>query len=325
MFTEKFDYLYVEPSTYCNLQCPRCPRTYRKDDFSLQHLSLDIFENLLASSLWNKVKTIEYGGNYGDPMMHPALDELINIARARHPMVEQIIHTSGNQSPKVWQKVCSNLTSRDSVLFSIDGLKDTNAIYRQGSRWDWIESALQSCSESYQTMWKFIVFRHNQQQIWPAIETAKSFGVRYFILTLSHLFYGEWENSNGDDPLAPEPQWIAKSSSYADKIHPRCQSSSMHYLAASGEYSPCCWSNRTSSLRWPIDDHTVSFDGLMQHTSLNDLKLSWGQSPLDICKRKCRQSLDSRSSHQQLTLDLQDSLDDLKNQMDQFQKLHQIS
>ncbi len=325
MFTEKFDYLYVEPSTFCNLQCPRCPRTYRKNDYGLEHLSLETFENLLQSSLWENIETIEYGGNYGDPMMHPSLNEILNIGRRERPNVQQVIHTSGNQPPKAWQKIQQALTDRDSVLFSIDGLEDTNSIYRQGSRWDWIESALRQCSKSHQTMWKFIVFKHNQNQIWTAIETAKNFGVRYFILTLSHLFYGEWQNNEGVDPMAPEPAWIAQNGSYGEAVHPRCQTSSMHYLAASGEYSPCCWSNRTPKLRWPMPARTNAFKSLMQTETLTDLKKSWNHSPEEICKRKCRQSLDSRSSHQQLTLDLHDSLADLKKQIAQFQNNNKLS
>ncbi len=317
MFADRFTYLYVEPSTYCNLKCPRCPRTESPDSYDLEHLDSEILARLLNSSLWDNLETIEYGGNYGDPLMHPHLDELIALARDIRPSAKHLIHTSGNQNEKRWTRVLDQLTPQDSVLLSIDGLSKTNSQYRVGAHWEWIEKAIELCVDQVHTIWKFIVFSHNQDQILDTIKHAKRMGVHTFLLTKSHLFNGHWTNNMGMDPMAPNPTWIAQASNPGDRIEPKCQTQSMHYLAANGAYSPCCWTNSNVEMQYPISQE---FGSVMKDSRLLQLKKEWKQMGPPICAKKCRASLSERSSHQQIPLDLSQSQEELAGLVDEFKR-----
>ena len=223
MFTEYFDYLYVEPSSFCNLKCPRCPRTTNKSNYKLENLSVDLFKQFLSDPVWKNVKIIEYGGNHGDPLMNPDLPQFIRWAHEIQPQAKQVVHTSGSHSPNIWKPIVKALTPEDEIYFSVDGLQSSNHQYRVGSRWDWIEQAIQLSADKVPVLWKYIVFNFNQHQILEAIQKAKDLGVSHFLLTKSHLFNGPWLDETGIDPMAPEPQCIAATPDAGSQIEPMCQ------------------------------------------------------------------------------------------------------
>ena len=47
-----------------------------------------------------------------------------------------------NQTKKFWQNLSARLTEEDTVEFSIDGLEDTNHLYRKNSNWQSIMTGL---------------------------------------------------------------------------------------------------------------------------------------------------------------------------------------
>lgn len=322
MLTNKFEYLYVEPSSYCALECPRCPRTYDKKNYKLSHLNKDVFMTFISCSFFKKTRCIEFGGNYGDPIFHPHFEDLIKIAKNNCPEARLIVHTSGHRDPAWWKKIVSLLDKKDSVLFSIDGLKDTNHLYKQKSNWTWIENAIDICSGNVYLAWKFIIFKHNQHQIREAISFAKNKGVNEFILTKSGLFNGEW-SIHGMDPLAPSMEWIAPTSAYTDVIDPKCQKTSRHYLSADGFYSPCCWMDFSREYSIDVskliaDNQTV--DDVFLNPMYKKLSTSWNQTPSRVCLNKCSQKIapTGRSSHSQLTLFLNDDVNDIDIKLSDF-------
>jgi MoaA/NifB/PqqE/SkfB family radical SAM enzyme len=89
------------------------------------------------------------------------------------------------------------LTDEDSITFSVDGLADSNHLYRVNARWDDVEAAIRYCGPRVKTVWKFIVFKHNEHQIEGAKSLAREAGVRDLIFKKSGRFVE-------GDPLAPE-------------------------------------------------------------------------------------------------------------------------
>jgi sulfatase maturation enzyme AslB (radical SAM superfamily) len=68
-----------------------------------------------------------------------------------------------------------------SVTFSIDGLEDTNHIYRINSNWHTIMSNAQAYIQAGgQAAWKFIVFQHNEHQIDTARAVSQQMGFKDF-------------------------------------------------------------------------------------------------------------------------------------------------
>lgn len=321
MFTDFFDYLYVEPSSFCNLKCPRCPRTYDKQSYAPTNLNIDLFSQILESKLWSDLKILEYGGNLGDPLMHPLLPQMINLARKIIPDLCQMIHTSGNHGDSVWRRNLEALTAKDIVLFSVDGLKDSNHIYRIGAKWERIEEAMNLCAGKVRLFWKFIVFKHNQKQVVEAAKIAKAKGFEQFIVTKSHLFYGEWSEADGSDSMAPKAEWVSQRAAGPTIFSPKCQSASMHYISADGKYMPCCWSQNYKEIHFPVEQTEASNDTLhriLKSEQLNSLKSRWQDDPHFFCHKKCRSHIGNRSSHNQLKLNLLQPIDLIEDKIHQF-------
>ena len=176
-----------EITSYCNLQCPQCSRYdsqgFENKHMALKHLDFDrILDNLQISKLTN-LKEVLLQGDHGDPLMHPKifdiLDAFKNVERLR-------IGTNASLLNKErWRRLASypNL----GVTFAVDGLHDTNHVYRIKSNFDKImENAEAFIQAGGKARWKFIVFKHNEHQIEQARELSKKMGFQDFMVRYSN-------------------------------------------------------------------------------------------------------------------------------------------
>jgi hypothetical protein len=318
-FTNKFDYLYVEPTTYCSLKCERCDRTSDPNSYKLTHLTPHSLGTFLKSKKWANLETIEYGGNLGDPLMHDQLDKLIQAAREIQPQASHLIHTSGANRNRIWwENLMKYLTPKDSITFSVDGLRDTNHLYRVNAKWETIEDAMNVCIGKIHTHWKMIVFRHNEHQIREVVRRAKDIGVEWFLLTKSSLF------NPGLDRLKPSPQWISNpKKNTSSKVEPKCVSSSRHFLAADGRYYPCCW---IAVAKQPSVDCLVTdefnFEEIL-HEPVQTFAKTWTSNPHSTCLKNCG-NLDfetsSRTQYNQIEINLSEPFNIIENILEEFSK-----
>ena len=164
--------LHVEASTYCNARCPLCPRSvygYKVEGVYPEiHLSLDKFKECLEQ-LPNR-EYVYFNGNLGDPMMNPNILELSLATGCRTS-----ITTNGSIGSKnTWQQLAKN---NIEARFSIDGLEDTNHLYRQDVEWNKIIDRVKWFIDAGgRAEWKFIVFRHNMHQVEEARQLSKTLG-----------------------------------------------------------------------------------------------------------------------------------------------------
>ena len=69
-----------------------------------------------------------------------------------------------------------------AVIFSVDGLADTNHIYRQGVVWDNVESNMRAFIDAGgRARWDFLIFEHNQHQVEEAEALANKWGCEKFM------------------------------------------------------------------------------------------------------------------------------------------------
>lgn len=109
-------------------------------------------------------------------------------------------HTNGSaRKPDWWRELAQYFKGGgDRLVFSVDGLEDTNPFYRKGSQWAKIlqnmEAAIQAGA---QTRWDFLVFKHNEHQIEDVKKLADSLGFAEFRIRktsrFSSPFSGETE------------------------------------------------------------------------------------------------------------------------------------
>lgn len=173
--------IHVEPTTRCVLECSRCSRTMFPKQFQQVDMPLTQFSSIAEST---QVAAIMLCGTYGDPIYHPELHSMIEIANANHKPLQII--TNGVRSPRWWERTVELMLQNPHphITFSVDGLQDTNHIYRTNSNWDHVLSAMtqvghEAANGNMVAVWKFIVFRHNEHQVDEARALAATLGLQF--------------------------------------------------------------------------------------------------------------------------------------------------
>jgi len=169
--------LHIEPSSYCNASCPGCPRNGYgyplKGFFKETNLHLDDFKELLKQ--FKGVRFITYCGNHGDPMMHPDIATIVQLADCY-----QNISTNGSIGRLETYKALAELNCE--IIFGIDGLEDTNHLYRQGVIWSNLMQRVKTFIDAGgKATWQFIPFAHNVHQVDQARALSKQMGFTDFL------------------------------------------------------------------------------------------------------------------------------------------------
>jgi tetratricopeptide (TPR) repeat protein len=80
----------------------------------------------------------------------------------------------------------------DRVTFSIDGLADTNSIYRQNTNWDKIMQSVNSFIQAGgKAVWHYLIFEHNQHQVESARTLAEKLGFVEFVPKATSRFVAQ--------------------------------------------------------------------------------------------------------------------------------------
>lgn len=184
---ETISLITFELSSHCNSKCPQCPRFdlhgFVQKDLKLQHLPLDVIKTIPLDKM-RKLKIVCFVGNFGDPLMNPELDDIINY------FTNQKIEISTNASLRNVQW-WHNLGKKKNieVTFCIDGLGDTHEIYRRNTSYKKIiENAKSFIQAGGEAIWQFIVFKHNETQIQEAEQLSKDLGFKEIKFMYSDRF-----------------------------------------------------------------------------------------------------------------------------------------
>tara|TARA_B100000900_G_scaffold367487_1_gene344017 strand:+ start:240 stop:1148 length:909 start_codon:yes stop_codon:yes gene_type:complete len=237
---------HIEPTSKCILECPLCDRTWFYEKFKKRELH-EIDVEHLARFLGND-STVTMCGNNGDPIYHRDFIKLCSVLKKQNTTIA--IHTNGSGKNKEWwENLTTQLGPKDSITFAVDGLADTNHIYRKNAKWDTIMTAMKVCvSSSVKVIWKFIVFKQNQHQIEVARKLSKKIGIDYFMLEKSDRW---WDKSD----LMPDQKYVdhrheykstvVKGKNVKGTITPNCMVKNKPeyelYIDSAGNFYPCCW------------------------------------------------------------------------------------
>ena len=89
---------------------------------------------------------------------------------------------AGARDETWWAKLAEIFGRMGAVIFSVDGLADTNHLYRQGVSWKAVERSMDAFIEAGgRARWDFLVFEHNQHQVEEAEELSKQKGFERFV------------------------------------------------------------------------------------------------------------------------------------------------
>jgi MoaA/NifB/PqqE/SkfB family radical SAM enzyme len=290
--------LTVEATSYCNLHCPQCNR-FTEDGFlseklDLAHLQFETFCQAIKPGTFPNLKSITFEGDHGDVIMHPDAKKMFEYSST---IASVTAFTNGSIRNSQWWADLAKIKNL-TVVFSIDGLKDTNYLYRINSDWDKIiENAQAFINNGGQAEWKFIIFKHNQHQIETAKKLSQDMGfTKFYAEPSSRNFFGTkiWPvKVEGNflynlEMADSAPNYSLRTHVLTEKIYknqefvsPTCQVTTYKdlYLNFKGHLLPCCMTSMTT---WMDDISSRLW-----------VKLLGNIDDIDISKRTIDQILDS--------------------------------
>jgi len=183
----KIKNIHFEVSSLCNAECPVCNRRLSggpKNPVMIERaVTVDEFKKWFSADLLKQLDQLLLCGNYGDPMTAPDLIPILTYYRELNPTGKISINTNaGGRDKKFWEDLSEVIGDNGRVVFSVDGLEDTNHLYRKGVSWDKVMNAMTAFTSTKKAtaVWEFLVFEHNQHQIAEARELATQLGIAQF-------------------------------------------------------------------------------------------------------------------------------------------------
>ena len=199
---EKIKNIHFEVSSLCNAECPVCNRRLSggpKNPVMIERaVTLDEFKKWFSVDLLKQISQLILCGNYGDPMTAPELIPILTYFREINPTGTISINTNaGGRNKKFWKDLSEVIGAFGRVVFSVDGLEDTNHLYRKGVSWDKVMNAMTAFTSTKKAtaVWEFLVFEHNQHQIAEARALSEELGFAEFWPKKAMGF------SNGEDNI----------------------------------------------------------------------------------------------------------------------------
>jgi len=110
--------------------------------------------------------------------MHPDFLDILRDFRKKSPELWLYIHTNGGvHNTDWWEELAHIINGYGKIDFGIDGLEDTNHLYRQGVNFGQaIDNAQAFIRAGGKAQWNFIVFKHNEHQLRTASILSKIIG-----------------------------------------------------------------------------------------------------------------------------------------------------
>lgn len=176
------NFLHLEITTRCRLECPRCNRTILGKQLKNIDLPLEQFERIAKS---REYKKILFCGTNGDCIYHPEFYQFVKVAKENN--INITIHTNGSgKSVEWWEQIFQLMDSRDILNIAMDGFNNTVGTYRVNFKqkdFDKNIFILKLAKEKYnlRIVWSFIPFAFNENQIKEAAEFAIKNGIPFLI------------------------------------------------------------------------------------------------------------------------------------------------
>lgn len=301
----------VELSTQCNSACPQCNR-YLDDDPVLgirenpavpqATIDLDQFVKLVPREYVARITHLKLSGSHGEPTMAHDLIDILRWVRSINPNVLFQMDTNGStRTPSWWQQLAEFFaTPRDPmnyVAFNIDGLEDTNAIYRRRTVWQKIMDNTEAFINAGGTAtWAFLVFAHNEHQVMQARKMALARGFDYFQVKVSTR-----QSVRPINWIQPPKHWRGKPARGAGEIQCMQQRRDEIMLTAQGYWLPCPYiaeaaygPPRPDGAMEQIHQVLGSFEQYHANKGLdnvlplfNRVSDRWSHDPMIICNTEC--------------------------------------
>lgn len=219
---ERVDRLELEFNNTCFLYCGGCGRTFNEkiEKAGKRIIQLEDIKRFFPPEFCKQLHWFLSCGNYGEPAAHPDCLDILRWFRDNGTKNVSIGSNGSSRDPEFWAEAARIINgpggSRGNiqnyhggrVTFSIDGLEDTNHLYRIGAKWDRLMANVEAfINAGGRARWQFIVMNHNEHQLQEAKEFAKKMGFSEFIEKLSFRFLPVRMSKKHAETLAENAEW----------------------------------------------------------------------------------------------------------------------
>jgi len=288
--------IHIEPTSLCNAECPQCARNINgsglNPNIGLDSLTINYFTNFFNRDNIAKVNKIFFCGNVGDPCATPDLLEICRYLKSIKPDLVLGINTNGSLKTEEWFRSLGKIFKGpfDYVVFSIDGLEDTNHVYRRNTSWLKImRNAKAYISTGASAHWDMLVFDHNKHQVDSAQRLAREMGFTWFRSKTTD----RWDSYPETDDLRASEPHVAKDYSNEDILCEKNRDKSI-FIDYRGEVWPCC--HMASAYLSHIDRHR--HEDIRQYSNSQLMIQYQGKlitDPFYVCRRSCGTETGKRS------------------------------
>jgi len=288
--------LQLEITTFCNADCPSCERNQERNDsyvipkLNSTHLSVEKITKWFDLDFEN-LETVHLCGNIDEPIMHPDVSSIIDFF-SKKVKKNVLISTNGfARDKKFWKSLAKN--KKLIVIWGLDGLEDTNHIYRRNLKWNRIQRNFEIFNNNGgNSIWQFIVFDHNSHQIEDAKKYSKINNFKLF-----NTIFSNRENKNVI-PISKKKQSInnivCKSSYSSSELQ------KSFFINSLGYVFPCCWMATSKSIQDIKDIFGVNiftennleiqkFDDIIEGHFFDSILNNFNK--ISCCNRMCKQNL----------------------------------
>lgn len=268
-------FITVELSSRCQADCPLCVRNdygYKvREDFPLTEISLLQYKKIFDTADLPLLREIHFNGNFGDPLLAKDIIEIIDYSFTKWPHITLSFSTNGGmRSTEWWSNFGTRYKDKNLYgVFCIDGLEDTNHIYRINVPYEKVFSNARAfINAGGSAHWKMIKFKHNQHQFDIAEQRSKDYGFKKFIkidkgrnqqFVFTNETDGYWIEPADTSTTWMKPWKPEKFQPYKNESNPisdevlaawvaagkpiNCESLAKKdiFIAANGEMYPCCY------------------------------------------------------------------------------------
>ena len=267
--------IHLENTQNCQASCPMFDRNQNggavNPHIDLSELTLEDCKRIFEPEFIKQLKTIYMCGNLGDPIVARDTLEIFRYFREHNKDMWLSMNTNAGARDEAWWSELAQVFGRmGTVIFSVDGLSDTNHIYRQGVSWDAVERAMKSfIAAGGRARWDFLIFEHNQHQVDEAEALSKEMGFERFQAKKTGRFVtAKTEKKESHQAVdkkgnktaelkKPDEKYLNKALSKQDALLEKYGSMDAYYdvvpinckvkdegnlfITAEGLALPCCW------------------------------------------------------------------------------------
>jgi len=269
--------LYLDPVSYCNLECPFCETGKRRGSREAAKLPLDNFKKVI-DELGDYIFDLTLY-NWGEPLLNKDLPEMIQYAK-KYSIFTQL---SSNLSITLKEEQISKLISSglDLLICSIDGASQkTYEKYRVGGNFELVIKNIKLFNKLKKELnkknpyllWRFFVFRHNEHEIEIAKKLARELNIE---IKFARPYIGdsaktdEWVStiepysnnvvSKGDQTVGNTDKILNKKGTLQKNNYNNCGWLwSTMVVNSNYSISPCCGihleKNDFGKLEYPVED-----------------------------------------------------------------------